>query len=551
MRIYDFRPTMVAAIALSAAVTTPARADGGQVSNQQVLREIAALKAQMQSIQALQARIQQLETQIKVNSDNASAAKATADLARQDAAAATTASADAAAVMGKLRKGQLQIGHTNIGFSGWVEASMSRRQHNELAGPSSTSLNTPFPNQAQWHDNEFRAGPPQTRFGLTTTSDVSDDLIFKSKIEFDTLSGSNAAGTANGGSWTPRLRHAWGEVDDLKTGWHAVLGQAYSLTIPNGNGINADGSPSPNLGWKMLPGSEATSSPDDGALAGLGATRNMQFRVVKEVATNAAVALSLENNEVSWGGDKGTSINKPIVNNSSYNATTAFNSLGTIPDIVAKVAYDPTPDYHFESWGILRRYKDSNTGIAGLPDAGSVFSGGFGVNTFIKVIPGVLDVQNGIGYGSIGQQIDGLIPDVTYSSTGKPVPIMDRYAFANIVGHVTPDLDLYLQAGIEQGSKAGVSGNTAATAYGYGNPYGAGGGNSGCMVLGGTCSQDARTYWNVTPTAIWRVYNGSFGHLDFLPQLQYVNKTLFKDQFGRAPSASNWAVDMAFRYWPF
>lgn len=512
----------------------------------------------IQELNNLKVRIQQLEALIKANADATAAAKAEAEKA-------TAAAAREDKVMDKLAKGQLQIGRTNLSWGGWLEGSFGFRKHNELAGPSSTSLNTPFPVQAQYSASEFRAGPPQTRFGWNTVSDLNDDLLLKSKIEFDMLSGSNAAGTGNGGSWTPRLRHGFMEIDRPTAGWHVVIGQAYSLTIPNGNQIAADGSPSANLAYTMLPGTEATSSPDDGALAGLGATRNVQLRIVKDVAPRTAVALSLENNAVNWASGHGTTLGangaaaalaRPVVSNSTYNSATVFNSLGGMPDVVGKVAYDPTTDYHFEAWGLVRQFKD-NVGLSGLPGVGSVISGGVGLASFLRLAP-KLDLQLGAGYGAIGTQIDGLVPDVTFDNTGKPVPIMDKYFYAFFTGHVNRNLDLIFQAGIEQGKAAGVSGNTTATAYGYGNPYGSGGalGNAACTaapVLSGTgsCIQDSRKFWNITSTAVWRVLNGPYGHVDFLPQVQYVNRQLFADQLGNAPRAGNWGIDLAVRYWPF
>ncbi len=549
------RRLTVAACALAAVAGAPAQA----TDEQGIMQELESLKARMGEFDALKARIQQLEAQVKANADAAAAAKAAAD----KSAAAT---ADSALVMDKLSKGQVQIGHTNVSFGGWVQGSFGFREHNELAGPSSTSLNTPFPVQAQYHANEFRAGPPQTRWSLNTVSDATNDLLLKSKIEFDTLSGSNAAGTANGGSWTPRLRHAYMEIDRPALGWHTVIGQAYSLTIPNGNQIGGDGSPSPNRAYTMLPGTEATSAPDDGALAGLGATRNIQLRVVRDIAPRAAVAVSLENNQVAWAQGHGTtlgtngaaaSLARPVVSNSTYNGTTIFNSLGTAPDVVAKVSYDPTVDYHFEAWGLVREFKDSAGLATTLPGTGSTVSGGVGLASFTRLLP-KLDLQLGVGYGAIGSQIDGLIPDATFDNTGKPVPIMDKYLYSYFTGHVDRNLDLIFQAGIEQGKQAGVSGSTTATAYGYGNPYGSGGalGNGACMstiVLSGTgtCVQDNHRLWNVTGTAVWRVLNGPYGHVDFLPQIQYVQRQLFADQFGSAPHASNWSVDLAVRYFPF
>ena len=324
-------------------VTAGAAQAADSNAEQQVLRELNALKA----------RIQHLEGELKDNAAKATSAQTQAAAARKTADSIAATSASTTKVIDKLAKGQLQIGRTTVSLNGWIEGSTNYRQHNEMAGPSNSSLMTPFPNVGNGRTNEFRMGPPQTRFGINTFTEFNDDLVLKSKLEFDLLSGSNAVGTANGQSWTPRVRHAWAEVDERANGWHFVMGQAYSLTIPSGNPVNADGSESANRGWMLLPGTESTSSPDDGMLAGLGSTRNLQFRVVKEIASNAAVAFSLENNQVQWGGDRGSYVGAlattPVVSNAGFNSTTQFVSLGTMPDIVAKVGYDPTPRYHFEA----------------------------------------------------------------------------------------------------------------------------------------------------------------------------------------------------------
>jgi hypothetical protein len=557
----------VAAIALLAASTDLARAQDSQPSNQQVLQELESLKAKIQDVEAMKARIQQLEDQLKINAANAAAAKAQADEAKKVADATALKTADSVKVAEKLSKGRLQIGHTNIFFGGWVEGSMGYRKHDELAGPSQTSVLSPYPVQAQYGAQEFAAGPPQTRFGMNTVSDESRNLILRSKLEFDLLSGSNAANTANGSSYTPRLRHAWGEIDNVKTGWHFVLGQGYSLTIPNGSLVGADGSDPANLGWKLLPGSEVITQPDDGVIMGLGTTRSVQFRVVKEIAKNAAVAISLENNIVNWGGDKGTGLGtaaspSPIISQASYTTgTSLFTSLGNMPDVIGKIGWDPTTRYHFEAWGILRQYRDRAGVVAAnlAPGNGAVYTGGGNIGTYSKVIPGKLDFHAGTGYGSFGTVIDSVIPDVTYDATGKPVAIMDQYLFGEFIAHPNRNLDIYFQSGVERGFKAGVSGTTTATAYGYGNPYGSGGatGNLACSTLStssltASCKQDTQIAWNYSITPDWRPINSkTHGHLDFMPQIEYVARRVWKDQNGYAPRTSNIAIDICFRYWPF
>jgi hypothetical protein len=556
---------MMAAIAWLAAATIGAQAQDSQPSNQQMMQELQSLKAKIKELDAIKGRIQELEDKIDAANAAAAAAQEQSDAAKKEAGATAAETADLVQVTEKLSKGRLQIGRTNLFFNGWVEGSMGYRQHDELAGPSQTSVLSPYPVQAQYSTPELEAGPPQTRFGMNTVSDVSRDLILRSKLEVDFLSGSNAAGTANGSSYTPRLRHAWGEVDILKSGWHFLLGQAYSLTIPSGNLPGADGSDPADLGWTLLPGTEVITQPDDGVIMGLGTTRSVQFRVVKEIAKNAAVAISLENNIVNWGGDKGTALPAtPLTSQSSYNSNSLFNTFGLMPDIVGKIGYDPTSKYHryhFEVWAILRQYRDRSGVVAAniMPGVGPVYTGGGNIGTYTKVIPKKLDFHGGTGYGSFGTVIDGAIPDVTYDAAGKPVPIMDQYLFGEFIAHPNRNLDVYFQSGVERGFKAGVSGVTTATAYGYGNPYGSGGatGNVACVAqptssLTAACRQDTQIAWNYSITPVWRLLNSkAYGHVDFMPQLEYVARRVWKDQNGYAARTSNIAIDLCFRYWPF
>jgi len=559
---------MVVALALFMATTGVFLAAQEQPSNQQLLRELEALKA----------RIQQLESQQQGTAANALSATVQSVEAKKEADAALKVTSEATPILEKLRKGQIQVGRTNIFLNGWIEASANYREHSQLSGPSSSNPSTiPFPNQAQYYATEFRTGPPQTRFGLNSVSDLTNNYILRSKLEFDLLSGSNAANTGNiNGSWTPRLRAGWMEVDNLKGKWHVMAGQGYSLTVPSGNGIQADGNPSPNLAWTLLPNTEAPPVPDDSPMAGaITSTRNMQLRLIKEIARNTAVAISFENNVVNWGGDKGsllegtpgvpftgTALPKPIVSASSFSTgTVAYTSLGTMPDIIGKIGYD-TPGHraHLEAWGIFRQYKDDPGSIAvSLPQAGKAYAGGGNIGGYIKLIPNKLDFQFAGGYGSFGAQLNGFIPDVTYNSAGAPVPIYEKELGAQLIPHVTKNIDMYFEVGIERANSAGINtGATTGNSYGYGNPFNAGtAGTAGCLTkfttsLTATCAADNQTVADFLYTLVWRTINNpKLGHLDLLPQVLYSRRNTFRDQFGASAHTSDYAIDIVARYWPW
>jgi len=554
MRELNRQCRMVLAVALFIATTCVGLFAQGQPSNQQITSELEALKA----------RIQQLETQLQATNTKATEAKKEAD-------SAVKVTEQAAPVLVKLSKGQLQIGHTNVFLNGWIEASANFRAHDVIAGPSQSNVSSfPYPIQPQYAASEFQTGPPQTRFGLNSVSDLSNNYVLKMKLEFDLLAGSNAANTGNvNGSWIPRMRQNWVQIDNTKAKWHILAGQAYSTIVPNGNNVQADGSPSPNLAWTLLPGTDAPPVPDDASIPGHSSSRTMQLRLVKEVAPNAAVMLAFENNTVTWGGDRKTITGAavPVVSDASYNSSSLFTDLGTIPDIIVKAGYDPTPRAHLEAWGMFRQYKDNagtwNPTLSGVSKVGKVYAGGGQVSGYLKLIPQKLDFQFLGGYGSFNSLMNNYGADVTYDINGKPVPVYEKDLSFQFIPHFTKNFDMYFQTGVERFGAAGVNaGSSITSAYGYGNPYstGSAAGVAPCMLkttsstgaLTATCAADNRTLFNFLVTPVYRMINNpKLGHLDFLPQVLYGRRFSFKDQNGVTAHTSNIAVEVCLRYWPF
>jgi hypothetical protein len=451
----------------------------------------------------------------------------------------------------KLYNDQLQIGHTNLSFGGFIEGSMTWRQHNEFAAASNTNFGTPFPNAVNYNDQELQADARSTRIQVNTVSNLHDNTQLTSRLEFD-WQGVPASATQNNNGYSTRLRHAFLEADSFDSGWHLIFGQSYSLTTPYGNLVRADGSASADVAWSLRPNLPiiALDPLDDIGPAGVDAPRQMQIRIIKDIAANAAIAISLENPLVVWGANQGgptpvyTGTTLLPGSNAQYNNNASQPlGLGTRPDVILKFGYDPNPNIHLEGFGIIRNYKDL-AGTSGLTDTGSVTAGGASFDTYIKTIPGKFDVNLGIGYGSLGGYAGDGIADVSYTATGKPVAINESQAWFGLIGHPNHDLDLFAYAGMERANAGAVSG----TQYGYGNPNYL---NGGCNVLAGACNGNTRLVWDAELGAIWRFYNGSYGHMDFMPQISYLRRTLFTDISGNAPSASNLALDLTFRLYPF
>ncbi|PRC95128.1 hypothetical protein [Solimicrobium silvestre] len=494
----------------------------------------------LQEIEQIKARLKQLEELVHKNADGVETAKQTA----QQALTKETLVTD------KLANGQIPLGHTNLSFSGWLQGTMTWRDHNELASASSTNFGTPFPKSIAYGVHELRADARNSYFALNMKSAEVDDVKLSGRLEVDFQSiGSNT--TQNNNGWAPRLRHAFVEVDNAATGWHFVAGQTYALTTPYGNQVRSDGSPSADKAWTMLPSLPIINvgQLDDIGPAGVNSPRPLEFRLIKTFY-NTALAVSLDSQIVSWAGNiagaspvyTGTTLSSAANNQFNNNATQNL-SLSTVPDVLMKATWQPDPSTFYETFGIVRSYRDMN-GTTNLTGTGTTHGFGGGVDSFIKLWPGKLDITGGIGYGSLGGYAGNGIADVTFDATGKPTVVKEMQGWIGVLAHPSRELDLIAYAGTEHSHSAGVSG----TDYGWGNPNFL---NSGCAILNGVCNGSVKAVADVEVGAIWRFYNGSFGHVDFMPQITWLKKSLFSDINDFAPSAHNVAVDLTIRFYPY
>jgi hypothetical protein len=526
----------------------------GSISDAVAVDDTRSNAELLQEIQGIKARLAQLEELVRKNAIESAAesdaTKQTAQQAALQATAATAAVAAAAPVVDKLEHGQVQLGHTNLSLSGWLEGAMTWRDHNEFAAASATNFGTPFPKSVAYDDHELRADARNSYLTLNMKSAMVDDVKLNGRLEVDFQSiGDNA--TQNNDAWSPRLRHAFVEVDNEATGWHLVVGQTYALTTPYGNQVRSDGSPSADKAWTMLPASPIINvgQLDDIGPAGVNSPRPFEFRVVKTFS-DTALAMSLDSQIVSWGANvagtspvyTGTTLSAAA--NNQFNSNAAQNlSLSTLPDVLTKATWQPDPRYFYEVFGIMRTYRDM-AGASGLSGTGTTHGVGVGIDSFIKAWPGKLDITGGLGYGSLGGYAGNGIADVTFDANGKPIAVKEVQGWLGLLAHPNRNLDLIAYVGSERSTAAGISGIN----YGWGNPNFL---NGGCNVLGGTCNGSVKGVTDVEIGAIWRFYNGSYGHIDFMPQLTWLDKTLFADINGYAPSAHNYALDLTVRFYPY
>ena len=191
-----------------------------------------------------------------------------------------------------------------------------------------------------------------------------------------------------------------------------------------------------------------------------------------------SAAISAENPATTFGGTTPTLFDGGVIVNTVAAAGTAFPqstviggslfnnanaiSLNQMPDIIGKVAWDPTifdRNIHMEAFGIFRQFTDRvilpvsfvRPFFTGLQNHNNTSTGeGVGGSILVPVLPKVLDVQfSGLTGRGIGRYGTSQLPDVTFNADGSLAPIQETMLLAGVVWHAFPEIDFYGYAGEE------------------------------------------------------------------------------------------------------
>jgi hypothetical protein len=560
-----------------------------QALQQQIVQLQAQQRAQMQQLQAqlrkLQADSARRDAELKRAQDDAAQARAQAAQATQTAdttrAAQTALTAQTAATVAPvgptvapeafLKNGKCGskyappdpnapsptfcLGNVSVTLGGFVDVTGFYRSRNETAGLTTSWAGIPFNNSPNAHIGELRASSQYSRLSLLVEGRPYATGLLSAYFEGDLNASGVAATTVQTNSYSPRVRQAFAELDDTSLGVHVTAGQAYSLSTPNAFGL--------------VPRREQLPlTIDSGYVPGFVYTRQPQIRVTKDFGGQYWIGASLETPQTVYafysggagkapasittlpagiGRTSGGAIDLSNAGSGGLN-TTANYSIDGAPDIVVKAAADPGFG-HYEVYGLGRVMQDRLS----RPGSGSnkqVFAGGIGGATTLPVVPGTIDITGNVlaGYG-IGRYGAGQLPDATIKADGSPAPLPEVEALAGVIGHATPDLDLFGYAGVESiGRKFFKSGTTG---YGYGSPLFD---NSGCntelsTVCPGT-NVNTHTLVDGTIGAWYRILHGGYGTFLTGAEYSYARRELYLGK-GGTPSTNESLVEVSLRYLPF
>lgn len=467
----------------------------------------------------------------------------------------------------------LFINGVSITPGGFFELATISRDKFMGAGIATPFQNIPFANIPSSHVGETHLEARRSRAALLVRGDVNPALHLAGYGEFDWLSAAQTANLNQSDSFNLRIRHLYMQVDDDAWGAHLLAGHAFTLATMNIVGI--------------LPRTENTPIIiEDQYMPGFLWDRQDQIRIVKDFDQKLWFALSAEQPQTTFGGVAPTVptvinvlpgvIPQPtppgqgtVVGGSQYNSVNPL-SLNQMPDIIGKVAYDPTifdRTVHMEAFGIFRNFIDRTVlPLPGLAPAGvavpvnnfgftnhnnNTIGWGAGGSILVPIIPKLVEAQfsGTVGRG-IGRYGAAQLSDVTFRPDGSLTAIPETMLLAGLVVHPWTGLDLYAYAGEEyQNPNYGFTPFGTSNFIGIGNPAF---NNIGCGVELSTACQGGNVQKVEAITGgFWQdIYKGPFGRLTGGAEYMYAKKIGFAG-VGGAPSRDENMFYTSLRYYPF
>lgn len=316
----------------------------------------------------------------------------------------------------------LRLGNVCIAPVGFMDLTAVWRDKNAGSGIGSSFGSAPYNNTVNAQNSEFRFSPQNSRIGFRIDGDWKG-THFIGYNEFDFLGTGGATNyTVTNGAFVPRIRLFW--VDARKGRFEFLAGQSWSMLTPNRKGISA------------LPGDLFYSQVIDvNYMAGLTWTRQPGMRVLFHPNKTVTAGISFENPDQYIGGSSGgggitlpaalTSLAGTQLDNAPNISTGTNTVLATPtvhPDIIAKIAFDPTSRFHAEIAGIERTFKIWNPNAppaVGGHQYSTTAGGGLQVGLNVAVVKNLrLITTNYLSDGG-GRYLFGQVPDVIVRADGS------------------------------------------------------------------------------------------------------------------------------------
>jgi hypothetical protein len=316
---------------------------------------------------------------------------------------------------------QLRIGSAYIIPVGFMDFTGVFRSHTGGSGIGTNFGSIPYGNVFQNNLSEFRWSMQNSRIGFRVDAMVKGAHVI-GYMESDYLGNNPGNVAVSSNSNTLRSRLYW--VDVQKDKWEVLGGQTWSLITPNRSGISP------------LPGNLFFSQNIDvNYQLGLVWGRIPELRFVVRPTNQVAFAVALDSPEQYIGGSAGGgTITLPAglvsslgaigtANGQLNSGSTTLNVPNVAPDVIAKLAFDPSSKVHVEVGGVERQFKIWNPSPAPQGATFSKTGGGGFVNLNFQLFPGFRFLTNNYWSDGGGRYIFGQAPDLIVRADGSLSPI--------------------------------------------------------------------------------------------------------------------------------
>ncbi len=303
---------------------------------------------------------------------------------------------------------QLHVGSATITPIGFMDFTGVFRSTNPGSGIGTNFGSLPYNSAVNGNNTEFRLSAQNSRLGIRVDANVHGASVL-GYMESDFLGFLPANGAVTSNSNSLRMRLYW--VDVRKDKLELFGGQSWSMLTPNRKGLSA------------LPGDLFYSQDIDvNYQNGLVWSRNSQFRVIAHPNDKVALGISLENPDQYIGGSGGGGlVTLPAALATPYasqlnNGNTTLSVPDVHPDIIAKVALDPSSRAHVEVAGLFRTFKVYNP-----LNTTHYTANGFGgsANFNFELARGFRVLSNNYFSDGGGRWIFGLAPDLVVRPDGS------------------------------------------------------------------------------------------------------------------------------------
>jgi len=359
---------------------------------------------------------------------------------------------------------QLKIGSATITPIGFMDFTAVWRSTAAGSGIGTNFASIPYGNNIyQTSLSEFRLSMQNSRIGFRIDANVKKAHVI-GYMEADFLGNNPGNVDVSSNSNTLRSRVYW--IDTRMGGFELLAGQTWSLITPGRTGI----SPLPgNLFY--------TQVVDVNYQAGLYWGRIPELRLVFHPSDKAAFAFALDNADQYIGGSAGgglVTLPKALATSYSAQLNVGTNTLGVpnrAPDLIAKLALDPSKKLHFEVGGVVREFKVYNS--TSSTTYSKTGSGAFGT-LYFELFKGLRVMGTGFLSNGGGRYIFGQAPDLIANADGSLSLVKSNSMIAGLeyTNRNTLLYGYYSGIWIDQNATLDADGKTP-IGYGYvGSPAG-------------------------------------------------------------------------------